>query len=197
MSAFFLDILHIADAIVSLLLPSERLACLCVNSAWCDALVPIYWRDVVLFRKTKASRLNLVLESECTNLTELYVVVEILKTKPSSAIDNVVGSGDLTSTSPPDQRLDDIAIIVARNPHLRALSIDNVEVYTDGDLDELLRFVKFLNSYPGITGFYVGLRRVYGRLEHLRLAKTLQAVLDHRLDLLHDPSTVSRSAGVE
>lgn len=55
MSAFFLDILHIADAIVSLLLPSERLACLCVNSAWCDALVPIYWRDVVLFRKTKAS----------------------------------------------------------------------------------------------------------------------------------------------
>ncbi|KAG0335367.1 hypothetical protein BG000_007553 [Podila horticola] len=66
------------------------------------------------------------------------------------------------------------------------ISIQNVGVEINDHVEELWKFVKFLDKFPGITGFYSGFSLESLIRRHLILPKTLWAVLDHRLDLVND-----------
>lgn len=224
MSAFFLDIPHIADPIVFRLSLRDLKNCRLVNHAWHDALIYLQWVDAVLLRKliprnfptvdkwpyadkrqspehdqillkraqyfhalSMYGTSSLPLLAGCTNLEELCYVVEhgLPSTGNSSAApSSVINNHKQNSGTLRDQGLDDLAKLVLRNPHLGAISIQNVRIDTNDNVSELLQFIKFLDHFPGITGFYLGINPESLTRQHPQMEKTLLTVLDHRLNLV-------------
>lgn len=228
MKILFLDIPHIADAIFSALSPTDRWSCLLVSRA----LVPVYWRDVVLFSRkwievnpplkpkwidngnlpllaphqalmrnaryiralscNGTSTLPLLASFECTNLVELCFVVddpeEIVEILESSS----VSPSGQHQTVQGGQGLNQLAQYVVCNPHLRAISVENVTLNNDEDMGEVLRFVKFLDSIPSITSFHLGFREEEENpTSHPDFQKTLVTILNQRLDLIQSSSVHS------
>ncbi|KAG0358440.1 hypothetical protein BG005_002377 [Podila minutissima] len=229
MTASIFDIPHIVEAITLPLSFADLSNCILVNRQWHSKLIPYLWTDVINFRcelhekyeylfldpigrasLAKHARhiqaltcqdselLPILVESGCTNLVELNYVIPEAGPGYTDGIYQRRQVLDLPSLG-----LDHLTKLIAANPGLQSVSIENVPMLPGGPSKiskEIWTFVAFLSqSCPSVTCFYLA-----GEcLSQNNITKMLQTMLGHRLATLHphdittlhikSPRSISRS----
>lgn len=127
--------------------------------------------------------LLLLVESGCTQLNEIYYMIEDEEKNQEDESNASTQARELASSSALSVHgLEELALLVACNPCLRAISIDSVFDSLLQQTDPaLMRFVRALHNRPSVTSLHIGLRdEIRGPNE----TSTLCEILQQRLDLI-------------
>ncbi|KAG0323176.1 hypothetical protein BG000_002714 [Podila horticola] len=230
-TASIFDIPHIMEAITRPLSFADLRSCILVSRHWHSELIPYLWTDVINFRSNPccwyetheylfldpfgrqslakharhiraltcqdSALLPVLVECGCTNLVELNYVIE--ETGPKITTQGIYRQ---SMPPPPSLGLDHLAKLIAANPGLQSVSIENVPKLPGGPskmCKEIWTFMAFLESCPSVTCFYL----TGDCLSQTNITNTLRTMLGHRLAALHphdytvlhikSPRAISRS----
>ncbi|KAG0342645.1 hypothetical protein BG000_002852 [Podila horticola] len=132
--------------------------------------------------------LSVLVDTDCTNLVEVNFLVDKRRyaihndTLPSSTI----GRDPVLNTSPVG--LANLAKLISRNVNLRAVSIEDLVIATEHDLQELRTFVDFLDRFPLIGCFYLA-----GELMEDELKVPLKEIWEQRQAAIDSSKILSLS----
>ncbi|KAF8986218.1 hypothetical protein BGZ52_009280 [Haplosporangium bisporale] len=189
----FLDIPHIVDNITDRISFSDLHNCVFVSHAWHSALIVNLWRDVAAFRRvplaapeaettyehyffTTESREALIKHAHyiraitCRGNAILPVLVEAGVTRLREL--------NFIAEQTPDLDCTALVELIASNPRLHSLSVENIRFVHNIRRSQLEDFIVTLDEYPLITSFYMGGRFM---LKGDDYKATLLAVLNRRL----------------
>ncbi|KAF8950496.1 hypothetical protein BGZ52_002313, partial [Haplosporangium bisporale] len=133
--------------------------------------------------------LGALADIDCTNLVEInFLVQERRHEAPQDSLSSSATDQDL-ALDVPVLGLVNFAKLISRNANLRAVSIENLVVTTEHDLQELRTFVDFLEGFPMISCFYLAGDCMLKE----ELKEPLQVIWDQRLAAIENSDIVSLS----
>ncbi|KAG0030370.1 hypothetical protein BGZ81_002752 [Podila clonocystis] len=184
---------HIVAAITETFLFSDLLSCALVNHSWSDTIAPVLYLDIITFRfiNTTTWGVHPNTVSFLTSPACRYALhknarhTRALTCKGPESLQVILEAGfcDLLEinfvSGMQDQTLEFelLTRLVAQNPGLRAVSIEDLMVRTNVQFGLLKTFVQFLEVCPHITCFY--LESIWKESRERR-----QEILQMRLDLI-------------
>lgn len=201
------DLPHIVEAVAKTFTCEDLLSCILVSRAWHTTWIRILWSDVItygIFRTERGGRaynfyfstpegqqaltkhahhiravtcrfqrdLLILTLAGVSNLTEINYIAQELPRNPSERHRSAVVETGLS----------DLIHLIAQNPKLRAVSIENLGLLTaDKPAEDLLALVTYLDTRPGITCFYLGGNATLDE-SRLDLLRTILALRLDRID---------------
>lgn len=161
------DLPLIVETIAESLSFDDLLRCILVCRAWHAHFIPPLWSDVITFRTIDSSRNFEIMpaidsQSLIKHAHHIRALTCSIDTMPALLESRFEKLQEINYVRDYDKRprprfgLDQLAWVIARSPRLRAVSIENVDIfYGDDDLKALKDFVNVLDNYPLVTCLFV------------------------------------------
>lgn len=201
---------HIVKAITEAFLFCDLLSCALVNHAWNDTIAPVLYLDIITFRfintttwGVRPNTISFFTSPTCRHaLHKNAHYIRAITCKGPNSLQAILEAGlcDLLEinfvSGMQDQTLEFelLTQLVAQNPGLCAVSIEDLTVRSDVQFGLLKTFVQFLNDCPLITCFYLEAvwKESYERKQEI-LQMRLDMIRKDRLKTLSLVGMVPRS----
>ncbi|KAG0351762.1 hypothetical protein BG005_008758 [Podila minutissima] len=184
---------HIVDAITEAFLFTDLLSCALVNHAWNEAIAPVLYLDIITFRfintttwGVKPNTISLLTSPTCRHALHrnAHYIRAITCKGPDNlqaileaGVCNLLEINFVSKMQDQTLELELLARLVAQNPGLCAVSIEDLMVRSDVQFGLLMTFLEFLDGFPLITCFYL---EAVWKESHERK----QEILQKRFDLI-------------